>query len=269
MLEGIFQTEDVQLHYVKSNSKGSPILLIHGGISRWQAFESIIPELEKEGHVYALDLRGHGKSGRVPNRYRLEDYLSDIVNFIKEHIAEPVIIFGHSLGGILGIQLAAHYPELVKGLVIGESPMEIEVLKEGSEKLMKWKMMIQNGPEMSKHMMPKKGDNPLLDFMVESVMLTDPGVLIAMIDQFDETYAGYNTDILLPKIHCPVLLLQGNPELKGVVRDQDVKKALKLLPNAKHVKLENVGHTLQFENKDAVLGVILPFIKHLINVNEK
>ncbi|MBY0595389.1 alpha/beta fold hydrolase [Bacillus bingmayongensis] len=261
MLECFFHTGDVRLHYVKSNSKGVPILLLHGGISRWEAFQTIIPELENEGHVYAIDLRGHGKSGRVTNGYHVKDYVQDIISFIEECMTEPPIIFGHSLGGMIGIQVTAEYPELVKGLIIGDSPMSLEVLKEGSEKLRKWKGIVQKGAATNQNMMAKKGENPLLDFMIESVMLTDPQVLDVMIDHCDETYMGYDMNTLLPKIQCPVLLLQGNPERNGVVRDSDVKKALGLLPNAKHVKLENAGHTLHIEDKAAVLDAIVPFIQ--------
>lgn len=51
-------------------------------------------------------------------------------------------------------------------------------------------------------------------------------------DYFDETYAGYLTEKLFPQIQCPVLLLQANPELGGLMRDEDVQKAMGLLSKA-------------------------------------
>ncbi|MGN7468302.1 alpha/beta fold hydrolase [Cytobacillus praedii] len=38
-------------------------------------------------------------------KYRLNDYVAVVVQFIKEIISEPPLIFGHSLGGMIGIQM--------------------------------------------------------------------------------------------------------------------------------------------------------------------
>ncbi|WP_313798989.1 alpha/beta hydrolase [Cytobacillus sp.] len=271
MFENYFQAKDVRLYYVKTTLEDSPILLLHGGISRWEAFETIIPELEKHGCVYALDLRGHGKSDKDIGKYCLNDYVEDVVQFIKEIISEPPVIFGHSLGGMIGIQIAAYYPELVKGLIIGESPINLEVLRESSKSLAKWKRFSGNylafkdenriGEDKIKQ---GKEENALMEFMIKSVMLTDSDVLTAMIDQFEHTFMNYDIEILLQMIKCPVLLLQGNPDLQGIISDEDAKLALRLIPNAKHIKLKNAGHTLHIEDKKATLDAIIPFVKELL-----
>lgn len=271
MFENYFQAKDVRLYYVKTTLEDSPILLLHGGISRWEAFETIIPELEKHGCVYALDLRGHGKSDKDIGKYCLNDYVEDVVQFIKEIISEPPVIFGHSLGGMIGIQIAAYYPELVKGLIIGESPINLEVLRESSKSLAKWKRFSGNYLEFidenrigEDKIKQGKEENALMEFMIKSVMLTDSDVLTAMIDQFEHTFMNYDIEILLPMIKCPVLLLQGNPDLQGIISDEDAKLALRLIPNAKHIKLKNAGHTLHIEDKKATLDAIIPFVKELL-----
>lgn len=83
--------------------------------------------------MYALDLRGHGKSDRAES-YKIHDYVPDISSFIDNFIKEPVILFGHSLGGMIGILVAAHRPELIKALIIGDSVLSMEFLREHSEK---------------------------------------------------------------------------------------------------------------------------------------
>lgn len=265
MLENYFQLKNIRLFYVKTKSEKPPILLLHGGISRWEAFETIIHDLEKYGCVYALDLRGHGKSSKNTGKYSLNDYVTDVLQFIKEVISEPPVIYGHSLGGMIGIKIAAHYPELVKGLIIGESPINLEVLRESTKSLAKWKNISENNLEYTSKSSVEgnevRKENALMEFMIKSVLLTDLNVITAMVDQFDDTFISYDIDQLLPKITCPVLLLQGNPELKGIISDEDAKKALKLLSNARHVKLKNAGHTLHLEDKKATLDAIIPFVK--------
>lgn len=268
MFKNYFQTKDIRLFYVRTKLEGKPILLLHGGISSWEAFVTIIPELEEYGCIYALDLRGHGNSDKNVEKYSLKDYVTDVVQFMKETISEPPIIFGHSLGGMIGIQIAAYYPELVKGLIIGESPLNLEVLRESSKSLEKWQAFKENFKEhkgelkVGKNKIQQdKKDSALMEFMIKSVLLTDSNVITAMVDEFEDTFKLYDIHYLLPMIKCPVLILQGNPELKAIIRDEDVETALKLLPHAKHIKLLHAGHTLHIEDKNAVLQAILPFIK--------
>lgn len=54
---------------------------------------------------------------------------------------------------------------------------------------------------------------------------------------------GYYKE-LLKEITCPVLLLQGNPELGGVITDGEVEHTLSILPEAYHAYIEGVGHNL-------------------------
>lgn len=271
MLEKVFDSGKIRLNYVETNPNSSDIslLLLHGGTARWQTFSTILPNLEKLSHVYAVDLRGHGKSGRGDKNYRLKDYMEDIFLFLKKHVNKPTLIFGHSLGGMVSLMMAVNHPTLVTGVIIGDSPFSMTVLKEGSMELMKWrdilhsnqialtnpKALIKNTSKLS------HTRTHLVDEMITNLTYMDPDVLTAMIDRFEETYAGYQVDKLLRRIRCPVLLLQGNPELGGVVRDKDVQKALEISPNLQHKKIKNAGHTLHLENKEEVLAVIEPFIK--------
>jgi len=89
--EKTFNTGEVTINYAEVPSSGPPLMLLHGGGDRWQSFLSIVPPLAKKCHIYALDLRGHGKSGRVPGKYCPEHYASDIVAFLESQVAGNVI----------------------------------------------------------------------------------------------------------------------------------------------------------------------------------
>src|SRR6516162_997881 len=130
MQEHIHQTSTVALNYGEGPDNGLPLLLLPGGSARWQSFDILIPDLIKQYHVYALDLRGHGKSGWVSKSYALQDYVPDVASLIKNCIKKPAIIFRHSLGGEIGIMTAAYHPELVKALIIGDAPLSRTVLFE-------------------------------------------------------------------------------------------------------------------------------------------
>ena len=112
----------VLLNYAEVPSAGIPLVLLHGGSARWQAFENIITDLS-EYHLYLPDLRGHGKSGRALGHYRLQDYTNDIINFIKDCVGQRVHLFGHSLGGMIALLVTAQYPEGVRAVAVRRSPL--------------------------------------------------------------------------------------------------------------------------------------------------
>src|SRR5437879_880800 len=94
--EKSFDTGEVILNYAEGPPAGPPLVLLHGTGGRWQVWEYLLPQLTPHWQVYALDLRGHGKSGRVARQYRVVDYTRDVVAFI-EHLSEPAVLIGHSL----------------------------------------------------------------------------------------------------------------------------------------------------------------------------
>ena len=257
MIEKTFNTGTVNLNYVETSPGGTPLLLLHGYALRWQSLAKLIPDLEEDYHVYALDLRGRGKSDRSDS-YRMQDYMTDIAAFIENCIKEPAILFGHSLGGMISVMVAANYPGHVKGIILGDSVLSQEFLKQFSEGHKDvtafWRQLANTESietittELKNQLMPVPGrqelipayqvmgeDNPFFDFMATTLSQMDPKVLTADIDHFDETFSEYRTEELFPKIQCPVLLMQGDPELGGLMRDEDVKFAMSLLPKGNHI----------------------------------
>jgi alpha-beta hydrolase superfamily lysophospholipase len=92
--------------------KGQPkknILIIHGlgeHSGRYKEFAEFY--IKKGIGVYALDLQGHGKSeGKRGHIKSFEEYLDSIENLLifirKKFLDTPIILFGHSLGGLIGL----------------------------------------------------------------------------------------------------------------------------------------------------------------------
>ena len=82
-----------------------------------------MPDLAAEWHIYAPEFRGHGRSGWVTGSYRLQDYTDDTIAFLRGRVCEPAYLFGHSLGGIVALMVAAQYPEGIRAVVVGDSPL--------------------------------------------------------------------------------------------------------------------------------------------------
>src|SRR5215218_7486160 len=54
-------------------SRGEPIILLHGYSDSWFSFSKVRTPLARESRVYALDLRGHGKTDKPAAGYHMRD----------------------------------------------------------------------------------------------------------------------------------------------------------------------------------------------------
>lgn len=111
------------LNYVEGPDNGPALLLIHGQEMAWGDYDTVLPELSKSFHVYAVDCFGHGKSEHRADLYTCQSNAEALIAFMKDTIQEPCYVSGHSSGGILAARLAANAPEQVRGLLLEDPPL--------------------------------------------------------------------------------------------------------------------------------------------------
>src|SRR5690242_5191782 len=73
----------IRLHYAEQGpATAEPIILLHGYSDSWFSFSDVLAPLSRDTRVYALDLRGHGKSEQPANGYRMRDLAADVIAFM-------------------------------------------------------------------------------------------------------------------------------------------------------------------------------------------
>ena len=92
LTERTFDTGKVTINYAESASSGPLLVLLHGIGSRWQVFLNTIPSLAVRWRVVAVDLRGHGRSGRVTDGYGLMQYAGDVGALLRHLSDEPAVL---------------------------------------------------------------------------------------------------------------------------------------------------------------------------------
>ncbi len=117
----IKKTRHSDLHFYDVKGRGSlgTVVVLHGISSQASAFSGLIHRLRRSySRVIAPDAPGHGRSGE-PHRPLTPNVLREcMIEFLDEHLDEPAVVFGGSLGGAVAVGYALARPERVSALVL-------------------------------------------------------------------------------------------------------------------------------------------------------
>jgi len=282
-VEREFDAGGVRLNYAEGPANGPPLVLLHGLGRRWQVFMPLIPPLSLRWHILALDFRGHGKSARVPHGYEGTQYSDDVTHFLRDRIGAPAVVFGHSLGGMVGMWVASHHPELVRALILGDNmivaerrpiPMYAQLfsglrdlarkggtLEEIAAGIGRIELRVANSDRLvTINTLPGNDEAYLLSW-ARCVAQADPDTWEMALD--GSALEDWDGEAAVRRIQCPTLLLQGARELGGLMTDSDVALAAQLLPHHVHVKFRNLGHALFIQQPEPVLRAVTNFLESL------
>jgi pimeloyl-ACP methyl ester carboxylesterase len=116
---------EVRMNYATAGEASlPPLLLIPGQTESWWGYEQAMPLLAEHFQVFAVDLRGQGRSSWTPGRYTLDNFGNDLVRFIDLVIGRPTYVSGLSSGGVLSAWLSAYAkPGQVLAAVYEDPPL--------------------------------------------------------------------------------------------------------------------------------------------------
>jgi len=256
LVEKSFDTGEVVLNYAEGPDNGPPFVILTAYYDGWQSYKSIIPTLKSQNHLYGVDLRGRGKSGRTPGRYKLRHQVDDVVAFLDQIVGEPSILFGHSLGGWISLWVAGRIPELVKAIIYGDAPLNIpglietaatEEWIEDAKREREWSgKPVNDLIKIFKDRYPND-DMDLIMLRAETWSKVDPEIS-SYWARLDEFFEGFSVKDILEKLRIPLLVLQANPEM-GMINHEDVEWARTIMPELSHVYLGELDHWLGIRDK--------------------
>ncbi len=276
-LERTFNAKAVKLNYVEYGAaSGKALVMLHGGAWRWQEYLSLIPSLGRRWHIYALDLRGNGRSGWVPGKYRLEDFADDIAEFVSR-LNAPAALVGHSLGGVIALMVAARCPDKVKGLIIEDAALTLDnyrrIVDASRDMYRIWltlKKSAQSEQDLSLALAEAFKDYPGVTsawfwFFAGCLWQLDPTYFDALLHDFEGFTKGYDYKQILATIKCPALFLRGETHLGAVMTDDEISWLQQNFSHVKCVPIEGVGHLLHLSDhgQTPVLNAMTAFLDRI------
>lgn len=242
------------------------LVLSHGLLWSGYMFHKQVAHLKDDYTVITYDHRGQGQTEVTRGGYDMDELYEDAVALLEHLNLGPVHFGGLSMGGFMGLRLAARRPELIKSLIL----METSALDEPN----KTKYTILN--VLVKLFGIRVAVKPVMNIMFGQKFLNDPTRRDEVAEWRAELVKNKRTIVRavdgviyrkgveneLHKIKCPTLILVGEQDIATAVdRSQHLHKHI---PQSKLTVVKGAGHTASVEEGDAYNQAIGSFLEEVV-----
>jgi pimeloyl-ACP methyl ester carboxylesterase len=251
------------------------LLFAHGFGQTRGAWNGAANALAARGfRCVCFDSRGHGESGRVPDgEYHMQQFADDLLTLARAQ-AQPPILIGASMGGLLGMVLAGEVrPAPFRALVLVDITPRWEAA--GVERILAFMQAHPDGfadyaqasAQIAAYLPPgraRKREDQLRPLLREGAdgrlrWHWDPALLGDLVQESERYQPRLIT--AAAGISAPVLLLSG--ERSDVVSHATVNEFMALVPHARHVEVAGATHMLAGDANDAFTREIAAFIEQV------
>ncbi|MBV8985697.1 MAG: alpha/beta hydrolase [Acidimicrobiia bacterium] len=262
-----------------------PVLLIHGGWDHGRMWDGLAPRIvdELDRFAVAVDVRGHGDSGRLPEAGPSWPMFMIDMAQICQRLGPPVMLVGHSFGGGLVLAIAAAFPDLVERVVnldgLGPPP-EMMLVQDHAAVAERWlydadrihREPPREYPSVEAMAQKRKDINTRLPYEWCMHLAThgtkpgqnggytwkaDPRFRLGSPEPFDEAppIAQYRV------LNRPVLALSGTePDQWSFLSPEDRERRLDAFPDVEHHGVANAGHYIHVEQPEETIRLIDAFV---------
>lgn len=111
--------------HAEISGSGPVIVMLHGYLASSQYYKKIARRLSRSHTVVRVDLLGHGRSPKPRHsRYDYDDHIDALHATLTElGLSRPIVLVGHSMGGLIALRYAKKFPHDVSRLVMFNPPM--------------------------------------------------------------------------------------------------------------------------------------------------
>lgn len=277
MIEKTFKASNCNLNFFEHNiGAQETILFIHGWTAGWEVWMNDIEKYAAKYNIYAVDLPGHNKSGKL-KKYTLNNYFDPIYEFFLS-LKKELILVGHSLGASLSFLIATKSQNISK-LVLEDPPWYSETRGEINTDVSKdefVKSQIKRYEIQRNFFINQKKTwrtsidalRALREFDNESYKKYPERVAIRAIWAFhndvniwnvEDDWAWEDAVNLSKQVNAKTLLIGGNTN-KGSLMTESIAEKVKMNINDCQLEYIDSGHNIRLERPDEYYKLLDKFI---------
>jgi pimeloyl-ACP methyl ester carboxylesterase len=111
-------------HYVEAgNPGGTVILFLHGLPEGWYSWRYVLPLVDQNYRLIAIDMKGYGRSDRTDTDYNWHTVASQTLDLMTSLGIDKFYVISHDWGTIIGSILVSDHPEHILGYVRMEADL--------------------------------------------------------------------------------------------------------------------------------------------------
>ncbi len=234
--------------YFEVRGEGSPALLfIHGWSCDRSYWDAQVEHFSQNHRVVAVDLAGHGESGQDRAEWTSKAFGNDVIAVIEKLNLDNVILIGHSMGGVIMVEVASRIPERIIGLVGADTlnNLEEEITQEIFDEFTA--PFREDFPkavdEFVRTMFPETADPVLVEKIAADISSAPPEVGIATFDGIFDYWMN-NMKGASKKIQVPVICINSDLEVNNPEGNK------KYIENYELMLMPGVGHFVMNEDPE-------------------
>jgi 3-oxoadipate enol-lactonase len=226
-----------------------------------------VPVFSRRYRVLTYDVRGYGQTETPAEGYSNDTLVQDLYELLKALRIRETCVLGYSMGGRVALGLALSHPEMVKALILANSP--VAAIQRNEEEMQAMMKLRQQRLEM----VEKQGLVPIMD--ESTAMVFSPGwpeKNKAVVEQYKKIRLKNNPKAYLvamramnwnaPQpdvsgIKCPTLIIAG--EKDGLMGAESSREGQKLIRGSQ-LKIMATGHAAYIEKPEEFNATVLEFL---------
>ena len=250
----------IRMHYAEQGfALGEPIILLHGYSDSWFSFSRVLAPLARERRVYALDLRGHGKTDQPAGGYHMRDLAADVIAFMDAKQIVRATVIGHSMGSFVAQQTALAAPNRVSHLVLvgsATAPRNLGGMGELDQAVRALRDPVPDA--FAREFQLSTVHTPVGDAFIDRAVSESLRLPARVWHSLMAGMMATDRLVALGRTGIPALVLRGDKDMFGTAAEMDALVAM--LGAARHRTYANTGHALHWEQPAAFANDVLAFL---------
>jgi pimeloyl-ACP methyl ester carboxylesterase len=256
-----------------AGEKGTNVILIHGLGGSIENWENNIEALAQRHRVYALDLKGFGRTDKTPLLRDLDELVQFIYDFMTVMHIEKASLIGNSLGGGLALFFALKYPDKVDKLVLADPagmgreviglfkiisiPVVGELLSKSSRRSVRslWKNIVYDPALVTDELVEQTYNLAAMDGANKALLATARAGINFRGQRENQRRRALEN---IGKLKAPTLIFWGKQD--KIIPAAHAQAAIKMIPNSELHIFEKCGHMPQLECSDDFNRLVLEFL---------
>lgn len=261
-LKKAISSDGVSIAYLAGGIGDTALVFIHGGLADRSFWSNQLEVFASHHRVVALDLAGHGASGKDRKSWTLENFGRDVVAVVKQERLESVIVIGNSLGGAVALETARLVPGRVLAVIAVDTCHDLSVRMDAAALRQRAERFRKDFPsacdEMAEQLFHPDADPALVKDVKTRLSKGSAEVLASVLDGL-ATYDGAQS---AKAVRVPIYCLNGD------LYPTRLEANRKIVPQFKAVIMHHAGHFPMLERPNEFNDKLAAMVSEILMINK-